>query len=92
MVEYSLFTVGPSLKLNAQLTAGFELSLDMKVDLAYSIKNGVLVFPPDQGDSHGDFSPADTSTCRSEPLCTTVVDASFPFFRFLSVHERDSAG
>lgn len=65
-----LFTVGPSLKLNAQLTAGFELSLDMKVDLAYSIKNGVLVFPPDQGDSHGDFSPADTnfSLSTSETL------------------------
>lgn len=65
-----LFTLGPSLNLNAQLTAGFELSLDMKVDLAYSIKNGILVFPPDQGDSHGDFSPADTnfSLSTSETL------------------------
>ena len=46
--------------VNAQGIATLDTELNMGIDLAYTINNAKLFFPPDKGSSEGDFSPADT--------------------------------
>ena len=46
--------------MNAQANAALDLDIDMKVNLAYKITNGQLIFPPNkQFPSGGGFAPAD---------------------------------
>ena len=49
LARCSIFTIGPSFKLNAQATGDLNIDLDMKVDIAYTVNNAQLTFPPDQG-------------------------------------------
>lgn len=60
-----IFTIGPSFKLNAQATGDLNIDLDMKVDIAYTVNNAQLTFPPDQGASKGVFKPADSNLALS---------------------------
>lgn len=67
-----------------QATGDLNIDLDMKVDIAYTVNNAQLTFPPDQGASKGVFKPADSSACRCGLLFRITFDdglyARFPFF------------
>ena len=56
----SIFTLGPSFKVNAQATATLDLDINMAVNLAYKVTNGQLIFPPNaQLPGGGNFAPSD---------------------------------
>lgn len=60
MLILSIFTLGPSFKVNAQANASLALDIDMQVNLAYKITNGQLIFPANaQFPGGGGFAPAD---------------------------------
>ncbi len=62
----SILTVGPTFKLNANAKATLDVDIDMTVNLAYTIKNAQLFFPPStsQQKSGAKAAPADSSACR----------------------------
>ncbi|KAF7800086.1 hypothetical protein EIP86_011329 [Pleurotus ostreatoroseus] len=56
-----IFTLSPSFQLDTEAEVSLTGDVSLSVDIAYSAKNGVMVFPPSAGSSGGIFAPADTN-------------------------------
>ncbi|KAF7794340.1 hypothetical protein EIP86_005474 [Pleurotus ostreatoroseus] len=56
-----IFKLGPSFNIDLEGIATLDAEVNMTVGLAYNVNNGRLVFPPDQGESLGTFTPADNN-------------------------------
>ena len=50
--------------------ASLDTAVNMDVDLAYTISNAKLFFPPEKGSSQGDFAPANTGTSHARSTLT----------------------
>ena len=61
LIRNRILTVGPTFQLDAEATAALTGDLSLSVDLAYSVSNGKLFFPPSAGSSSGSFAPANSS-------------------------------
>jgi hypothetical protein len=57
-----ILSIGPTFKINGQVKANLDVDLDMTVNIAYTVKDAQMVFPPnDKRKSGGDFKPADSN-------------------------------
>lgn len=62
--KHRIFSIGPTLNLNAEAKASVGVEVDLNVDLAYSVTSLKFVFPPSQGGSSVDLSPKDSRKCH----------------------------
>jgi hypothetical protein len=74
----SILSVGPQFIVNAQGIATLDTELNMAVDLAYTINNAKLFFPPGKNSSGGDFAPADTGLSKDCTITDPCMLITFP--------------
>ncbi|VDB99767.1 unnamed protein product [Peniophora sp. CBMAI 1063] len=55
-----ILQLGPAFKVLASANANLGNGIDTTIGLTYQIDNANMVFPPDQGESGGNFSPNET--------------------------------
>ncbi|KAI0056898.1 hypothetical protein BV25DRAFT_1920637 [Artomyces pyxidatus] len=55
-----ILTLGPEFVVNTRINAELELDIDAKVDLSYHANDAQIFFPPEKGNSCGEFPQGDS--------------------------------
>lgn len=70
--SFSILTLGPSFNIDLEGIAALETDLDLSMNIAYNIHKGQFIFPPDQGNSSVNPTPAQTSERLRNSMCSVV--------------------